>query len=158
MSDGIEARRLYFPGLAGIYSRLSPYSYALMRFATGAVLLPHGIQKVVEGRAAGLETVILGKLPAALAFDLFAWVLTIAAIFAETVAAAFLAIGLFTRLMALVILIEMVVIVSAFQWQFGYFWTNRGYEYALLWLVLCLAILFRGGGACSVDARLSKEF
>ncbi|HTS92761.1 MAG TPA: DoxX family protein [Stellaceae bacterium] len=158
MSNGVDAKRLYVPGLAGLYGRFSPYSYAVMRFATGAVLLPHGIQKVVEGRIPGLETVIAGKLPAGLAFGWFAWLLTCMAVFAETIAAAFLAIGLFTRLMALVIVIEMAVIIAVFQWQFGYFWTNRGYEYALLWLVLCLAIMFRGGGEHSVDARLTREF
>ena len=47
MSDeSVERRRLIFPGLAGFYQSLSPYSYAFMRFATGAVLFPHGVQKV----------------------------------------------------------------------------------------------------------------
>jgi uncharacterized membrane protein YphA (DoxX/SURF4 family) len=63
--------------------------------------------------------------------------------FAESVAAACLAIGLFTRIAAAVIGIEMLVIVFVFQWQFGYFWTNRGYEFALLWALLCIAI-FQG--------------
>src|SRR3981081_2175881 len=44
-ADG-EAR-LIFSGLAGFYQRFSPYSYAFMRFATGAILLPHGIQKML---------------------------------------------------------------------------------------------------------------
>jgi putative oxidoreductase len=39
--------KLIFPGLAGFYERFSPFSYAFMRFATGAVLLPHGIQKIL---------------------------------------------------------------------------------------------------------------
>jgi len=33
--------------------------------------------------------------------------------------------------------IEMAVIITVFNWQSGYFWTNRGVEYALLWLLLC---------------------
>jgi putative oxidoreductase len=44
-ADG-EAK-LVFPGLAGVYQRFSPYSYPFMRFATGAILLPHGIQKIL---------------------------------------------------------------------------------------------------------------
>jgi putative oxidoreductase len=79
------------------------------------------------------------------------------AIFAESAAAICLAIGLFTRLAALIIWIEMGVIIVFFQWQFGYFWTNKGYEYALLWWLLCLAIFFRGGGRYSVDRMLGKE-
>ncbi len=78
--------------------------------------------------------------------------------FAETVAAACLAIGLFTRIAAAIVGIEMLVIVLLFQRQFGYFWTVRGYEYALLWLLLCIAIFFKGGGRYSIDRLIGKEF
>src|SRR5579864_1032482 len=107
-----------------------------MRFATGAVLIPHGVQKILYG------TPIAGLLakqgfPAP---SLLAWL----TIFTESVAAACLAVGLFTRAAAVMIWIEMTVIITVFQWGNGYFWTNRGYEYALLWWLLCLAIFFRG--------------
>ncbi|WBL77426.1 DoxX family protein [Bradyrhizobium xenonodulans] len=78
--------------------------------------------------------------------------------FAESVAAACLAIGLFTRIAAAIVGIEMIVIVFLFQWQFGYFWTNRGYEYALLWAVLCIAVFFKGGGRYSIDRLIGREF
>lgn len=54
--------------------------------------------------------------------------------------------------------IEMIVIVIIFQAQFGYFWTNRGYEFALLWAALCIAIFFKGGGRYSVDRMIGREF
>ena len=54
--------------------------------------------------------------------------------------------------------IEMLVIVFLFQWQFGYFWTVRGYEFALLWALLCIAIFFKGGGRYSIDRIIGKEF
>jgi putative oxidoreductase len=152
MSDGVDANKLYFPGLAGLYKGFSSYSYALMRFAAGAVLVPHGIQKIVNNSAAGLAGAIDKQgLPAPL---FLAWL----TIIAESVVAACLAVGLFTRLAALIIFIEMTVIITLFQWQFGYFWTNRGIEYALLWWLLCIAIFFRGGGKYSVDALIGKEF
>jgi len=50
------------------------------------------------------------------------------------------------------------VIIVFFQWQFGYFWTAKGYEYALLWWLICLAIFFRGGGRYAVDRLIGKEF
>jgi len=78
--------------------------------------------------------------------------------FAESVAPICLAIGLFTRIAAAIVGIEMLVIVFLFQWQFGYFWTNRGYEFALLWAVLCIAIFFKGGGRYSIDRLIGKEF
>ena len=69
-----------------------------------------------------------------------------------------LAIGLFTRIAAAIVGIEMLVIVFLFQWQFGYFWTARGYEFALLWALLCIAIFFKGGGRYSVDRLIGTEF
>jgi len=152
VGHGIDRQRLVFPGLADLYGRLAPYSYAFMRFATGAVLVPHGVQKVfylsIDRYA---ETIAQHGLPLArpLAYLTF---------FTEFVGAACLAIGLFTRVAALMILIQMIVIIFVFNWQAGYFWTNRGIEYALLWALLCLAIFFRGGGRYSLDHLLGKEF
>jgi len=39
--------RLLIPGLGHFYRHLSHYSYSFMRFCTGAVLVPHGAQKVL---------------------------------------------------------------------------------------------------------------
>jgi len=140
------------PGLAGIYDRLSPFAYDFMRFSTGAVLVPHGFQKLFLGTV-GATAGGLAKegFPAPLA-----WAYLVGVV--EFAAAACLAIGLFTRLAAALIWIEMTVIITVFLWPNGYFWTNRGYEYALLWWLLCLAIFFRGGGRYSLDRLLGKEF
>jgi putative oxidoreductase len=69
-----------------------------------------------------------------------------------------MAIGRFTRIAAAIVGIEMLVIIIFFQWQFGYFWTAPGYEYALLWLLLCIAIFFKGGGCYSINRIIGKEF
>jgi putative oxidoreductase len=150
----VDRKRLIFPGLGKLYESLAPGSYSFMRFAAGAVLLPHGIQKVffVPNAVATYSGYIAKAglpLPEVLAY------LTL---FTESVGALCLAVGLFTRLAALSIFIEMAVIVTVFQWQYGYFWTVKGYEYALLWCLLCLAIFFRGGGRYSLDRLLGKEF
>jgi putative oxidoreductase len=153
MTTGIiDKKRLIFPGLAKFYEVFSPASYSFMRFATGAVLVPHGIQKILLGSAVNLAPFI-EKQTGLLHPLMWAYF----AVFAESVCAICLAIGLLTRLAALIILIEMGVIVFYFQWQFGYFWTAKGYEYALLWSLLCLAIFFRGGGRYSVDRLFGKE-
>jgi putative oxidoreductase len=75
----------------------------------------------------------------------------------ESFGALLLAIGLLTRFAAAAIWIEMAVIIVFYQWQFGYFWTQKGIEFALLWLLLCTAIFFRGGGRYSVDHYLGRE-
>ncbi len=151
-TETIEQRRLLIPALGPLYRSLAPFSYTIMRFATGAILFPHGVQKVFYGSAARLAEGIAAK---GLPFPLLLAYLTFIAEFA---AAACLAIGLFTRLAAGMIFVQMVVIVIFFQWSGGYFWTNRGYEFPLLWAALCLAIMFRGGGRWSVDHYLGREF
>ena len=150
--DSVDVRRLIFPGLAGLYQGFAPFSYAFMRFATGAVLFPHGVHKIfLDPIARSAATIAQHGMPMAL-------VLAYCTYFAEFVAAACLALGLFTRIAAVIVWIEMAVIIFVFQWQFGYFWTNHGYEYALLWLLLCTAIFFRGGGRYSLDHLIGKEF
>ena len=49
MDSQIDRQRLIVPGMAGVYQRFAPYSYAFMRFVTGAILVPHGIKKVFNG-------------------------------------------------------------------------------------------------------------
>jgi len=147
-----DETKLIFPGLGGFYQRFAPFSYAFMRFATGAILVPHGIQKILNVPIAKFAPNIAAKgMP-------FAEALAYLTYFAESVAPICLAIGLFTRIAAAIVGIEMLVIVFVFQWQFGYFWTARGYEFALLWALLCIAIFFKGGGRYSIDRLIGKEF
>ena len=40
----------------------------------------------------------------------------------------------------------------------GFFWSNGGYEYPLLWGLIALALAFRGGGELSIDRALGREF
>ena len=150
--DDTSGARLLIPSLGNLYRCFSQYSYAFMRFSTGAVLVPHGVQKILYipvGRIA--DNVAAHGFPAP-------FLLTCLTYFTESVAAACLALGLFTRIAALMVWIEMAVIIAYFQWPFGYFWTNRGIEYALRWLLLCTAIFFRGGGRYSLDRLIGKEF
>ena len=63
MTTGIIDRsRLIFPGLARLYETFAPASYSFMRFSTGAVLVPHGIQKIMLGTAAALAPNIQTKM------------------------------------------------------------------------------------------------
>ena len=146
-----DQTKLIVPSLARLYDPAGRFSYAFMRFATGAILVPHGVQKVLNVPIERFSQNIAAKglpFPEALAYLTY---------IAESVAAICLAIGLLTRVTAAMIGIEMLVIVFVFQWQFGYFWTNRGYEFALLWALLCIAIFFKGGGRYSVDRWIGRE-
>ena len=48
-TGNVDEKRLIFPSLARLYETFSPASYSFMRFAAGAVLVPHGIQKIILG-------------------------------------------------------------------------------------------------------------
>lgn len=90
MTTGIiDRKRLFFPGLAGLYETFSAASYSFMRFATGAVLIPHGIQKIMLGSAANLATVIDKQMGVS-----YPLIWAYFAIFAESVGAICLAVGL----------------------------------------------------------------
>lgn len=147
--DQIDAKRLVFPGLAGFYQAGSTYAYGFMRFCTGAILVPHGVQKLLH-LPPNPASVAAHGLPLP---ELLAW----ATVFTESFGALFLALGFLTRFCAAAIWIEMAVIIVFFQWRFGYFWTGKGIEFALLWLLLCTAIFFRGGGRYSLDHYLGRE-
>ena len=44
------------------------------------------------------------------------------------------------------------------HWGSGFFWTQRGYEYALLWGLVMVVIFIRGGHHRSLDRRMGWEF
>jgi putative oxidoreductase len=64
--------------------------------------------------------------------------------------------GLFTRFFAAAAAIEMLVITMLY-WKTGFGWLNRGYEYTLLWGLVCFAIALRGGGPYSADRKLGVQ-
>ncbi|HWG07335.1 MAG TPA: DoxX family protein [Beijerinckiaceae bacterium] len=149
-SGDVDETRLLFPALGKVYGLFAPYSYAFMRFCTGAILVPHGYAKLFEGGVwrTGGETA-LGLSPP------IVWSFLVAGV--EFFGAILLAIGLFTRFAAAAVTTEMLVITFFIQWKNGYLWTNKGYEFSLLWALLAIAIFFRGGGRYSVDHWLGRE-
>jgi putative oxidoreductase len=149
MADESIGAKLVFPGLRNLYRSFAPYSYGFMRLVVGGVLVPHGYSKLFLGTAPMKAMIALGLTPPAF------WASLVG--FNEFVMAIFLAIGFLTRLAALTIFIEMTVVTFVIQWHFGYFWTDRGYEYPFLLWLMSIAIFFRGGGRYSVDHLLGKE-
>ncbi len=65
-----------------------------------------------------------------------------------------LALGLFTRPVALVIFIFHVNALIE-HWRFdGYFWNKLGLEYAMIWAAATLIFVVQGGGPYALDAWL----
>jgi putative oxidoreductase len=154
-SEGqIDTTRLIIPGLAGLYQTVSPYSYAVVRFIAGAVLVPHGYTKLfgsgVQGVADHVVTAL--GLPMPLAWAYLLGVL-------ECFGGAALAVGLLTRPLALMLTIEFIVITFWHSGNgFAFSSPHGGYEYPLVLTVVYAAIFFRGAGRCSIDRMIGKEF
>ena len=73
-----------------------------------------------------------------------------------------LIVGCLTRLAAFGIFCDMLGAIALVHWQNGFFmnWLGHqkgeGFEYHLLALGICVALLIQGGGALSVDRSLAQ--
>ena len=130
----------------------------IVRLALGAVMFPHGAQKLLgwfggNGFAGTMQffTSQLG-LPSAVAFLV---------ILAESFGALALILGFLGRVGAFGILCVMLGAVFMVHLQNGFFMNwygnqqGEGFEYHLLAIGMALAVLIKGSGALSVDRSLS---
>lgn len=149
MAEATNEPRLLFPQLKSFYDWVAPLSWTLIRVTVGLMLLPHGWPKVTAGVAATAANALTrrGIEPAE--------PLAVILIFLETVGGLCVALGLFTRFFAAAITIEMAVIVYHHLPKFG--WTDRGYEYPLMWGLIMFAVALRGGGPWSLDRKLGWQ-
>lgn len=129
-----------------------------LRLALFVVFFPHGAQKMLgwfggAGFGPTMATFMAADIPSVLAF---------LAITAEFIGSIALLLGFLTRVAAFGLACVMVVAITTTHWQNGFFmnWTNaqagEGFEFHLLALALLLPVMFRGGGAASVDRSLSQ--
>src|SRR5205823_8978087 len=135
-----HAPQSIIPALRVLYEPLAPYAYGFMRFCVGAIIVPHGYTKLFQRAVSPAAGMIakLGLEPA------LAWAYSVGII--EFFGGILLAIGLLTRLAAAALVIEFAVIVFAVKFANGFFAFKNGFEFELLLGLLCLAILFKGGG------------
>jgi putative oxidoreductase len=69
-----------------------------------------------------------------------------------------LVLGFLTRPAAAAATILLTVAAVKVHLPNGFFWSNGGWEYPVLWALMALAVFFRGGGEFSLDARIGREF
>lgn len=150
MFENRSKTRLFVPALGGLYDGLGAYAYPVVRFVVGAFLVPHGYTKLFGGLPGTAEA--FGKMgfePAAPLALLVALV--------EFAGGIMIALGFLTRPAAIAAAVLLGVATSV-HWGAGFFWNKGGYEYALMWTVLCLVVAVRGGGPLSVDRAVGREF
>ena len=129
------------------------YSLALARIALGIVFLAHGSQKMFGwfgGPAFSGTISVFAKLGMPLVVALFA-------IFVEFLGGLSLLFGLFSRVAAVAIIVEMIGAILTVHIHFGFFmnWAGEqkgeGFEYHLITIALALLIMVWGAGAASID-------
>jgi putative oxidoreductase len=149
--DTTPEPRPLLPALGRYYGFTSDLAYLIVRVTAGLMLIPHGWPKVFTRGASGVATMLTGYgIPAALPFAYLIMAL-------ETIGGILIAIGLFTRPVAALLVIEFLVIIFVAHWPRGYSVGAGGIEFPLMWGLILLAILLRGGGPWSVDRKLGWE-
>ncbi len=149
------------PQLASLYQTLAPFAYALLRVAVGLALVPHGLRNTFGFFPnTGVRAHDHKALAAQLDRDGYRpgkfWAPAISA--TQLVGGPLLALGLFTRPVAALVLIFLLV-ADVERWRVGrYFWNQLGLEYTLMWTIAAFYILVQGGGLYSLDHWLGRAF
>ncbi len=133
---------------------------ALARLGLGAVILPHGLQKLLGmfGGAGFSQTVEFFTTTGGMPFFL-----AVLVIVGESVGAAFLIIGLFSRFCAAAITVIMLGAIFMAHASNGFFMNwfgtkqGEGYEYHILAITLGLVVMVCGAGRYSLDRMISKS-
>lgn len=123
-----------------------------LRLVLGFIMLPHGAQKLLgwfggggySGTVAFFESQ-LGLPPA----------VTLLVILTESVGSLLLIFGLGGRFAAFALICNMVGAMIVWNWQFGFFWTEQGFEFPLMIALVAAVTLVRGSGAWSLDAAIA---
>lgn len=141
-----------------LFATDNDFATVILRLVLGVVFFAHGAQKILGwfggygfSATMGFFTGMM-HIPAPLAFM---------AIAAEFFGGLGLILGLFTRIAAFGIGVDMIVAVAIVHAPFGFFmnWTGaqkgEGFEYHLLVLAIAGFLMIRGAGALSVDRALA---
>jgi putative oxidoreductase len=157
----IDATPLIFPALGSLYETLAPWAEALLRAAVGLALVPHGLRNTFGMfPTTGVRSHSVSELAAQLDRDGYrpgkVWAPAIS--ITQLVGGPLLALGLFTRPVALAILIFLLV-TNFERWRVGkYFWNQLGLEYTLMWTIATFYFVVHGGGAISLDHLVGRAF
>jgi putative oxidoreductase len=140
--------------LADLFQTLLPFADALLRVAVGLALVPHGLRNTFGFFPnTGMRALSIADLAKHLDTGGYRpgefWAVAIS--ITQLVGGPLLALGLFTRPVAAVVLVFLLV-ANVERWRVGkYFWNQLGLEYTLMWTIATFAVLVHGGGLYSLD-------
>jgi len=153
---------LIYPQLGALYQALTPVAEALLRVMVGLALVPHALrntfncfpstgQPLRSVRALADYMDKQGYRPG------IVWAPALS--LTQFICGPLLALGLFTRLAAVPIVLFLLVS-NVERWRVGrYFWNQLGLEYTLMWTLAAFYFLAHGGGTYSLDSLIfGREF
>ncbi len=136
------------------------WSSLLLRITLGCVMFPHGAQKLLGWYGGGGFSGTMGffteqmGMPALIAFLI---------IIGESFGSVGILVGFLTRFTAASLGVIMVGAIGLVHLPNGFFmnWggqqAGEGYEYHLLVIGICLALMIKGGGKWSVDGAIAEK-
>ncbi|HEK21357.1 MAG TPA: DoxX family protein [Bacteroidetes bacterium] len=142
-------------------TRSSDMIALILRVTLGAVMFAHGAQKLL-GWFGGFG--FNGTMDAMTNNFHLPWIVALLVILTESIGGLCLALGFVSRIIAAAIAVIMAGAVVLVHWDNGFFmnWYNisggEGFEYHLLVIAICAALIFQGGGMYSIDSWIYERF
>ena len=136
------------------------YGALIVRVALGVVMFPHGAQKMLGWFGGNGFSGTMHHFTENMGIP---YLLALLVILAEFFGAIGLVVGALTRIAAFGIGCVMIGAIVTVHWQYGFFmnWfgnqAGEGFEYHILAIGMCLALMLRGAGAFSVDRWLAAK-
>jgi len=136
------------------------WSGLILRIMLGVVMFPHGAQKLLGWYGGFGFAGTLGFFTEQMHLP---WLVALLVIIGESFGSLGLLIGLLTRFTAASMALIMVGAIGLVHWPNGFFmnWSGKqageGFEYHLLVIAICAALVITGAGKWSVDSVIAKN-
>jgi len=124
------------PLAARLYRPLEPYAYTLIRVATGAIFVPHGVLKLFFGGATSAMGYGFGVL--------------------ELVGGLAIALGIFVRPIAVILAASVLMAIAANIGK-GWLWTRGGVQYHTFLLGMLIAVTLGGEGRHALQKSIEAR-
>lgn len=132
----------------------------ILRVMLGVVMFPHGAQKLLGWYGGFGFAGTLGFFTEQMHLP---WLVALLVIIGESFGSLGLLIGFLTRITAASMALIMVGAIALVHWPQGFFmnWSGKqageGFEYHLLVIAICAALVITGGGKWSVDSVIDEK-
>ncbi|MBX8813799.1 DoxX family protein [Pseudochrobactrum algeriensis] len=147
MTDKLSEPSLMLPFLAPVYARFHDIAYAVMRAASGGIMAFFGWGKLFNGdMPRDIELFQQLGLEPAIPLAYFTSIL-------EFIGGIAIAIGLFTRPLAFMLFIQMIVILVMVMIP-----RSSGFQLSTVWFGVFMYLSVAGSGRLSLDRLIGKQF